>query len=71
MKVAEGGKEHRAGDPKCPACYSPPGEHWPQRHRDAVSNCQGLVHAEMFPSKLGTQGAEVLHHCDVCGANPI
>jgi len=48
MKIQEGGNEHSIGDKNCPGCESPEGEQFPQPHRDPVTNCLGLVHAEIF-----------------------
>jgi hypothetical protein len=57
------------GDPQCPACMSPDGQTWPQRHFDgiAVNDCTGLVHCEEVPLPDSPGVASVMYRCDVCG----
>ena len=70
MKIQEGGNEHSIGDKNCPGCESPEGEQFPQPHRDAVTNCLGLVHAEIFAEESKPSAGEaVLYRCDVCGGS--
>ena len=63
MKIKDGGKEHREGDPGCDACDSAKGEHHPQL--SGVNLCSGLRHAEGFPSNK--EGPEFAYRCDKCG----
>jgi hypothetical protein len=67
MKIQEGGNEHSDGDRNCPGCESPEGEQFPQAHRDALTKCSGLVHAEIFAGELEAAGEAVLYRCDRCG----
>ena len=70
MKIQEGGNEHSIGDKNCPGCESPEGEQFPQPHRDPVTNCLGLVHAEIFAEESKPSAGEaVLYRCDVCGGS--
>src|SRR6266700_7696813 len=70
MKIQEGGNEHSIGDKNCPGCESPEGDQFPQPHRDPVTNCLGLVHAEIFAEESKPSAGEaVLYRCDVCGGS--
>jgi hypothetical protein len=64
MKIKDGGKEHREGDPHCKACDAPQGERHPQLC--GVKLCTGLLHAEGFPDS-GKEGPEFAYRCDKCG----
>jgi hypothetical protein len=64
MRIRNGGREHRAGDPRCPGCTAVAGKHFPEPHNDIVTNCTGLLHAEAF-GDLST-GVEVHYRCDKC-----
>ena len=69
MKIQEGGNEHSIGDRNCPGCESPEGEQFPQPHRDGVTKCSGLVHAEIFAE----ESRPLVRRCSIaamCAANP-
>jgi hypothetical protein len=68
MKISGGEREHRVGDSACPACDSPNGQHWPQRHHDGIviKDCLGLVHCEEVPMPGSRGASSVVYGCDSC-----
>jgi len=75
MKLKEGGKEHEAGNPRCPACdqRAPSGgalmasvKHFPYVDSSGNPPCGGLVHSEIFGDER--TGWDILYRCDKCGS---
>lgn len=69
MRISGGRREHQPDDPKCLACDSPDGKHWPQLHSDGlvIRNCAGLVHCEEVPNDDSRGSFSVIYRCDACG----
>jgi hypothetical protein len=68
MKIFPEGKDHSVGDASCSSCYQDRGRHFPEFHRDALTNCVGLMHSEMFPDPIPSAGgSQVMYRCDRCG----
>lgn len=74
LKLKDSGKEHRVGDPRCPACDQralddspliPSVKHFPFIDSTGNPPCGGLVHSEVFGDR---NGCEILYRCDRCGS---